>query len=1244
MNNLDSYIDIPIINIGTKEIMFLDEAINKYHNLVLLGSPGSGKTSLFEKYTNEYKTVRKLSVKEFIKIDTDTSDNVDIVLLDGLDEYRSFKKDKAFVIKELAYKLKKYNCKKVISCRELDWYGDSDSNALKDILNGHFEVFRINALDEELQIKMIKLLDSNIDANEIVEKFSFTGLIKNPQLLKMIVQIYDSEAENLTTKKDIFELFIKKAGKEHNAQYSSIRINNEDIFKYNGYLAFFYMFSDIDSFDDEFFAQISNEEYDIKILKNIAKSKLYTQNTIFIHRTIAEYLCAKFIVDFKLNTNNKIAKERIRTLFVTEHKKIISELRGVYSWIGVLTQDMKYIETDPFYQLIYADNSFFNAEFKKEIIKSIKEYSISNPYFYNAHIKANLDGFYVEEMDVFLITEFKNSIKSDSHYLLLLSFIIRDAQDISSRLKRFIRKKIDDNKISPYIKENLMVHFGIQCKKNILQRLINGDIEDNEYNTFKEGLLKNLYPESISLDKLIEALKKYNKSNMMGQCFYLFETKFDDKYTLLDKLYKNLKELSDSENILTFEKREPFHSIEHFIEDYFVELCLHYKECYSAEEIYEILVHFHSYYSNRHKEILFKAYTKETSEKLETSKELLEELANELFDIFVKKCIETENIDFYGFSAIFSLAETANKSSIFLNNIDENHNEDMNKELFYNAMIHYKDKGLNEYFEKIAKQYSFEGEMERFKNPKKTKWQIESEEMQKKRQAEMEQKRQNSREYFYNKTDDDILNSFDDLKLAYIFISHYRGLIDDDTRVRLKNIFKQLLEKYLYENVANIIQLVPTINKLREIDLIYYEALVVNDDKIKYSNLKKDLQEYLYILCVLQKNVINIDKPEKFIEYIKIQMYDLKILKKVIVAIINDHILLRYINEIYNVDLLKSMFSFFDSEDIQKKIIENLVVELHFSINEDDLKYIYDTYKILEANWILKVKKEELLNQEDIISLCNRLFRFDDYKKTFYNLDSKSKIQLIYNMMNIFNDKKMLKFSSGVQTKYDQTVRFLNDRALTLSNIEELDGLLEKVEKESFWYNYILAEKNIQSQNKANNFNRLKVESLAKFINKNEILNNKDFFTEIYLRFKDIKLDIEDNRNNEKDLFYTGQKSKSENECRDIIVQKLQDRYKDIIVNREKSEANNRADINIRYKSKDFEVQVECKKNDNRGIYDGIENQLIDKYLSSNVEYGIYLIFYFGDKKDIEKMIKKIGDNISIKYKNNIKIIYINMQ
>ena len=85
-------------------------------------------------------------------------------------------------------------------------------------------------------------------------------------------------------------------------------------------------------------------------------------------------------------------------------------------------------------------------------------------------------------------------------------------------------------------------------------------------------------------------------------------------------------------------------------------------------------------------------------------------------------------------------------------------------------------------------------------------------------------------------------------------------------------------------------------------------------------------------------------------------------------------------------------------------------------------------------------------------------------------------------------------------------------------------------------------------------------------------------------------------------------------------------------------------DINISHNTLKYEVQIECKNDYNSNIYNGIEGRLIGKYFSSNVVYGIYLIFYFGKRKCKKQFMNNVVKNMPEKYKNNIEVIVIDLR
>ena len=182
----------------------LKEVIQNNKIVVLLGAPGSGKTSILKKHESEHLDSQYLKVKEILIFYDRVKEETKVLLLDGLDEYRSAPGvDKAFVVTELGNNVKKHHIKGikiVISCREMDWYGETDSNALKDEINTKAVIFRVCPLDDTQKNQMAKLFDIN-KPNEFIEKFSKYGFLDNPQMFKILADIYETEPEKVIKSK-----------------------------------------------------------------------------------------------------------------------------------------------------------------------------------------------------------------------------------------------------------------------------------------------------------------------------------------------------------------------------------------------------------------------------------------------------------------------------------------------------------------------------------------------------------------------------------------------------------------------------------------------------------------------------------------------------------------------------------------------------------------------------------------------------------------------------------------------------------------------------------------------------------------------------------------------------------------------------------------------------------------------------------------------------------------------------------
>ena len=90
-----------------------------------------------------------------------------------------------------------------------------------------------------------------------------------------------------------------------------------------------------------------------------------------------------------------------------------------------------------------------------------------------------------------------------------------------------------------------------------------------------------------------------------------------------------------------------------------------------------------------------------------------------------------------------------------------------------------------------------------------------------------------------------------------------------------------------------------------------------------------------------------------------------------------------------------------------------------------------------------------------------------------------------------------------------------------------------------------------------------------------------------------------------------------ENFCRDALLSDLRERLPDGVDAQPEGPyaRDRRADIRVSCQDFHFQVPVEVKKNEHRGLWSAMKNQLIKQYTSDPATngYGIYLVFWFGE-------------------------------
>lgn len=1236
---------------------------NKKYISVILGAPGSGKTSLM-RYLEEQYEGWYVKVVDFIDIyDKDeiisNLNNKKILLLDGFDEYKANEYNKKRALRVFIKKIKRiYNKDKdikiIIACRELEWYGDESGTNLKkyfdeEYFDADIKIFNILPLNNKQIDEFCKIKDIK-NEKEFKDKFLKKGFLQTPQLFEIASNLQDSS--NIDNKIKLFEKFILKAVEENNSEYPEINLSNEQIFNYLGYLAFVYMFSEITKFTDDILREIEiDDKYKFDNLKRLVGTKIFSNET-FMHRTIAEFLLGRYL---NYLIKNKNFNEQTIINKLKNKYSIKTEFRGVFSWLCSISKDEKFIKLDPFYQLLYGENNHFSIEFKKHILLEIKEYSENNPYFFGVDdyfVKDELKGFYVEDLDDFLKQEIKKGVELENHYLFVYDVILSSNSDIlSSNIKRFLFEEIKKDFFPESFSADILrcIKYSKNDYIELLNLLKENKIKDND-NRIKIEILNHLYPENFSIDELIDVIKEFKPTSYLNICNFLYKTKEQDKIKLVETLEQEIMQQYREEYykaIDNFKNFQRFNCAKIFLSNFYYEL-IHNYNGNNAKNIFDILQKMKKYY-NKFQTFEIESFRIDRTKRLSDRK--LQELSNKLFKYYVDNKIKNNQLNdsfVFDFRYFFHL-KRPEVSKVLFEYLQKKPNIEfeIKEKLFEKIVLNNIDKNFDDKIKEFAKKNGLSEKKPKKEYPKdeeikKMELEIEKQESQIKRWQEKK------RQYFKKIDKNDFFRNLDDLKfVANIF---YMGKENEwGFSNKIKEYLKEFVLVDIYDDYMTIENFLKNIesNKVFNFDTALFVSLYLNDD---YNDLIKKIDnkklKYLYLLTLNENLPLNTLKNEKFIKFAD----NKKFAKEAIIDVFGYYDLYNILKDDLkkaNINILKKIIerSFYELD--KDKLIGSFLIELNFSISLETLYELQKICSIKLLNILIKIKEQKLLTEDEIVYLFKKIFDFirDNYQ-FFKKIDYRDKIFLSLNFLNIFDDSDKLEFVSGVQSDYQLTSTFVSTKLLNLLTKDELEELLDKNEISNFWKKEIRSEiyrRDSKEPSKKIDIDNLK--DLKEFIKNRGILDEKDFFILIINEINNLKDRIEKNENNEKNFFFkNSNEHKKEEDCRDAFVNLLQDSTYGII--REQEIGNNRVDFECFDKVYEYKVRVECKNDGHGKLAEKVKTQLIEKYLKDkSTKYGIYLVFYFGDsKKSIEYLKEKIGEQIPNEWKDNVEVIIVDLR
>lgn len=380
----------------------ISRPLKEYRKLsayVLLGDPGAGKTKAFKQEAiesgGEYITAR-----DFVTFEPATEYRDKILFIDGLDEMRADGGDGRTPLDQIRRHLEKLGRPRFrLSCREADWLGASDAEAL----------LRVSPDQKVVALHLDPLTDPDIgailhheesisDAGEFIGQARNHGLgelLRNPQTLNLLVQAVGNNAWP-KSRKEVYEMacrqLIRDLNPEHRQAKRDTPIPDDAILDAAGYLCAIQLLSGLVGYardDDAIDAQYAGlnglaNPSDLPLIAAL-KTNLFQgdgeDRRSAIHRSVAEYLGARYIA--KVVKNNGLSIGRVVALMTGGDGGVVTDLRGLSAWLSVHcpTGRTLLIERDPLGVVLYGDVKHFPPDDKKLILDAMYSEARRYPWF-----------------------------------------------------------------------------------------------------------------------------------------------------------------------------------------------------------------------------------------------------------------------------------------------------------------------------------------------------------------------------------------------------------------------------------------------------------------------------------------------------------------------------------------------------------------------------------------------------------------------------------------------------------------------------------------------------------------------------------------------------------------------------------------------------------------------------------------------------------------------------------------------